>query len=205
MHSSVRYTLVFILGAMGLIVGLFVYRVINPPVPDNEKFLKYGYFAYPEARKLNDITLTDHHGQPFDLSELKGEQKTLVFFGFTTCPDVCPTTLSVLNQALQKTEQTTRVILITVDPERDTPERLANYVPAFNPAFIGLTGSFDAIVNIATQLNVAFGKVPGEAPNTYTVDHSANIALLDEQGRYAGFFRMPHQAENITWVLNRLD
>lgn len=203
MHASVRNTLIVLLGVMGLVVGLFVYRISNPGPPTHDQLLNYGYFSFEEPRFLKDIKLIDHLSNPVSISNFKGKT-TLIFFGFTNCPDICPTTLSVLNQTMQKTETNPQVVMISVDPERDTPEKLAGYVPAFNKDFIGITGEFDEIVNIATQLNVAFGKVPGPEPGSYEVDHSGSIVLLDAEGRYAGFFRLPHRAENISTVLNLL-
>lgn len=203
MHPSVRNTLILLLGVMGLFVGFFVYKMTNPGPPSHSQLRNYGYFSFEDPRLVKDIHLIDHLQHPIDINNFKGKT-TLIFFGFTSCPDVCPTTLSVLNHAMTKTETKPQVVMISVDPERDTPAKLASYVPAFNKDFIGITGEFDEIVNIATQLNVAFGKVPGTEPGTYEVNHSGSIALLDAEGRYAGFFRLPHRAENISTVLNLL-
>ena len=97
-----------------------------------------------------------------------------------------------------------QVVLVSVDPERDTPEVMARYVAAFNPAFVGYTGEFDEIVKLATSVNVAFGKVPGATPGSYLVDHSASIVVVNPAGEYVGFIKAPHNAENIVTILDSL-
>jgi len=202
-HPSVRNTLIALLVVMTAALVLFIYRVTHPAESLHEELLRYGYFSFDDPTPLTDVNLTDHLGRPFTQEQFKGK-KTLVFFGFTTCPDVCPTTLAILNHAMRHTHSLPRVVLISVDPERDTVEKLASYVPAFNPAFIGLTGDLDSITRVATQLNAGFMKSSGDDADSYTVDHSASILLIDEEARYAGFFRMPHQELNIAKALNRL-
>jgi protein SCO1 len=144
--------------------------------------------------------MTDHLGNPVGLSNLKGGW-SLLFFGFTTCPDICPTTLSVLNDAVSGLEEPPAIVMVSVDPERDTPERLAQYVPAFNPDFVGYTGTFEETVKLAEQLNIAFGKVPGDLPGSYLVDHSASLVVIDPDGRYAGFIKAPHNSSNIQRIV----
>ena len=121
-------------------------------------------------------------------------QWTLVFFGFTYCPDICPTTMAFLNQfmaSLDGTEaQDTQVVMVSVDPARDTVQQLASYVPFFNPEFIGVTGDFLDIHRLATALNTPFRKVAG-AGDDYLVDHSANVVLINPRGDYHGFFKAP--------------
>ena len=94
--------------------------------------------------------------------------------------------------------------MITVDHERDTPDKLNRYVPAFNASFRGFTGSFEQTVSLAEQMNVAFGKIPGPEPGTYTMDHTASIVLVDPEGRYAGFIKAPHRAGHIKKILQTL-
>jgi protein SCO1/2 len=203
MNSGVRNTLFILFGVVSLTLGLFVYRFLNPGPPSHEQLLNLDYFSFNEPRVIRDIKLIDHNLNSVDIDTFKGK-RTLVFFGFTSCPDICPTTLSVLNQAMQELSVKPTVVMVSVDPERDTLEKLASYVPAFNADFIGLTGEFDDIVKLATQLNVAFGKVPGTEPGTYQVSHSGIIALLNTQAEFAGFFKIPHRAENISKVLRIL-
>ena len=153
-----------------------------------------GAFMFDTPRALPEFALVDHRGTPFNGDSLKG-QWTLVFFGFTYCPDICPTTMAFLSRFVGELEglpegEDTRVVMVSVDPARDTPERLAEYVPYFNPAFTGVTGEFLDIHRFATALNTPFRKVPGEDGN-YQVDHSANVVLINPRGDYHGFFKAP--------------
>ena len=131
-----------------------------------------------------DVRLTDHNGKPRTLAEFKGKV-VAVFFGYTHCPDVCPVTLSELAAVaneLGKDAARLQVLFITVDPERDTPEVLAKYVPAFNPAFLGLYGDADATARTGKEFKVFYRKqsTPGGG---YTVDHSAGTYIYDTTGR----------------------
>ena len=203
MESGVRNTLLGIAAFISVILGIMLASVINPRPMSNEEAAKLGYYRFDEPRLISEFLMTDHLGRRVGLADLKGRW-SLVFFGFSTCPDVCPTTLSVLNDAMRPLKDAPAVVMVSVDPDRDTPERLAQYVPAFNPDFIGYTGTFDETVKLAEQLNIAFGKVPGDVPGSYLVDHSASLVLIDPNGRYAGFIKAPHNASKIQRVVSSL-
>ncbi len=136
--------------------------------------------------------LTDHRGRPASLEDFRGKA-VVVFFGFTHCPDVCPTTLSELAGALRMLGDDAarvQVVLITVDPARDTPEVLAGYVTAFNPSFLGLTGTPAQIAAVAKEFKVIYQKVESRTPDSYSMDHSAGTFIFDPQGRlrlYVGY------------------
>jgi protein SCO1/2 len=132
-----------------------------------------------------DFALTDHRGKAVTLADYRGKAVVL-FFGYTHCPDVCPTTLSELAAAMEKlgpAAKDVQVLFVTVDPARDTPELLAEYVPAFNPSFLGLYGDAEATARTAKEFRVFYQKQPGPTPTTYTMDHSAGTFLFDPQGR----------------------
>lgn len=132
-----------------------------------------------------ELRLTDHNGVPRTLADFKGKV-VLVFFGFTRCPDVCPTTLAAAKQAkemLGKDGGRLQVLFVTVDPERDTPELLAKYVPGFDPSFLGLYGDADATARTAREFKVFYQKVPGSTPDNYSVDHTAASYIFDPEGR----------------------
>jgi protein SCO1/2 len=203
MEPGVRNTLLGIVAFISVVLGLMVASVIIPRPMSDEDAAKLGYYRFDEPRLISEFVMTDHLGDPVGLSNLKGGW-SLLFFGFTTCPDVCPTTLSVLNDAMRALEEPPAVIMVSVDPDRDTPERLAQYVPAFNPDFIGYTGTFEETVKLAAQLNIAFGKVPGVVPGSYLVDHSVSLVLIDPDGRYAGFIKAPHNSSNIQRIMRGL-
>ncbi|MFT5209601.1 MAG: protein SCO1/2 [Flavobacterium sp.] len=201
--EGIRNTVILLVGFMSLMLGLLMYTALKPRGLSHDEYYKLGYFGYEPARAISEFKLINHRGEAVGLDELRGNW-SLIFFGFTYCPDICPTTLGVLNRAVSKMKKKPQVIMVSVDPERDTPALLAQYVPNFNSDFVGYTGDFDDVVGLSTQLNAAFAKVPGREVGTYTVDHTASIAVINTKGQYQGFIKSPHQASNITQVLDSL-
>ena len=131
------------------------------------------------------FSLIDHHGKPRTLADFRGKA-VVIFFGYTQCPDFCPTTLSELAAAMQllgPDASRVQVLFVTVDPARDTRDVLAQYVPAFDPSFLGLYGDDKATAEVAKEFKVIYEKQPGREPGSYTVDHSAGTYLFDPQGR----------------------
>ena len=129
------------------------------------------------------LDLTDHTGKPRHLQDFRGKAVVL-FFGFTHCPDVCPTTLAEMAQAVKQLgpdAERVQVVLVTVDPERDTREALAKYVTAFDPRFLGLYGDLEATRRVAKDFKIYFEK--RKTGDTYSVDHSAQSYVIDPQGR----------------------
>lgn len=190
---NIKLTVVGLLVFIALVVAGFVHRISLPRVMTEAEMKINGLYLLDTPRSIGEFELVDHLGAPFNRSRFEGKW-SLVFFGFTYCPDVCPTTMTFLNEfmaSLEGTEaQDTQVIMVTVDPARDTVQQLAGYVPFFNPDFIGVTGEFLHIHRLATALNTPFRKVMGEGDN-YQVDHSANIVLINPRGDYHGFFKAP--------------
>lgn len=132
-----------------------------------------------------DFALADHTGKPRALADFRG-RVVVMFFGFTHCPDVCPTTLAELAAAVKKlgTEgDKVQVLLVTVDPERDTPQVLSQYVTAFNPRFLALRGTAEETARVAKEFKIIYQKVAGARPDSYTMDHSAGTYIFDTQGR----------------------
>ncbi len=154
------------------------------------------------ADYAKDFALTDHTGKPRTLADFKGKVVT-VFFGFTQCPDVCPTTLTemkaVLDQLGPQDAQRVQVLFITIDPERDSQALLAQYVPAFDASFIGLYGSMEATAKTAKDFKVFYQKVPGKTAANgvpgYSMDHSAGSYAFDPQGRLRLFVRHGRQLD----------
>ncbi|TDG15814.1 SCO family protein [Seongchinamella unica] len=190
---NVKITVAAILVFITFIVGGFVYRIQQPRVMTATEMKANGLYLLETPRNFGEIELLDHHGEAFTRDRLEGRW-TLVFFGFTHCPDVCPTTMAFLDGFMGQLEGTeaedTQVVLVTVDPARDTVEQLAAYVPYFNEEFLGVTGEFLDVHRFATALNTPFRKVPGQDEN-YQVDHSANVVLINPRGDYHGFFKAP--------------
>lgn len=132
-----------------------------------------------------DFSLKDPKGAVRTLADFRGKAVVL-FFGYTQCPDVCPTTLSTLAQAMKllgADADRVQVLFVTIDPERDTPALLAQYVPAFDPRFLGLWGDAEATARTAKEFKILYEKVPGATPGSYTMDHSAGTYVFDPQGR----------------------
>lgn len=132
-----------------------------------------------------DFALTDANGKARTLADFRGKA-VVVFFGYTQCPDVCPTTLATLAEAMKQLgadADRVQVLFVTIDPARDTAELLRNYVPAFDQRFMGLRGDDDATQKVAREFKIIYQKQPGSTPETYTMDHSAGTYIFDPQGR----------------------
>ena len=158
------------------------------------------------ADYARDFALTDHHGKQVTLADYRGRVVT-VFFGFTQCPDVCPTALAEMRAVVEKLGpdgSRLQVLFITVDPERDTQALLAQYVPAFNPAFVGLYGDAGTTAKVAKDFKVFYQKVPGKTAGSYTVDHSAGTYVFDPQGKLRLFVRPPPSGEPASTTADRL-
>lgn len=190
---NIKLTIAGLLLFITVIVAGFVYRVSLPRIMTASEMSANGLYLLEAPRNIGEFDLIDHHGNPFNPGRLEG-QWTLVFFGFTHCPDICPTTMTFLNTFLESLEgteaQDPQVVMVSVDPARDTVQQLADYMPYFNPDFIGVTGEFLDIHRFATKLNTPFRKVMDE-DGSYQVDHSSNIVLINPRGDYHGFFRAP--------------
>lgn len=133
----------------------------------------------------NDFRLTDHTGKPRTMADFRGKAVAL-FFGFTFCPDVCPTTLVEMKQVtekLGKDGERLQVLFVTIDPQRDTQELLAKYVPSFNPTFLGLYGNAEATAKVARDFKIIYRMQPGKTPDSYTMDHSAGTLVFDPKGQ----------------------
>lgn len=150
------------------------------------------------------FALTDQTGQPRTNADFRGKL-LLIYFGFTYCPDVCPTDLQAIGLAMDQLGAKARSVqplFITLDPERDTVEHLAQYVPLFHPRLIGLTGSTSAIAQAAEAYRVYYNRVNFDPTKSdYTVDHSAFIYLVDRDGKYLGFFPPGTPAEKIAQMI----
>jgi len=154
----------------------------------------------PVGNDLPDFALVDQDGQPVDRTVFEG-QWDLVFFGFTHCPDICPATMTVLGQAKRELEAEgrqplPRVVLVSVDPERDTPEAMARYVAYFGDGNLGLTGELDELGKLTNALGIFFQKA-GSDDGAYGVDHSTVVLVIDPQGRLKALFTAPHDVANL--------
>jgi len=152
------------------------------------------------------FSLTDHTGKPRTLADYKGKV-VIVFFGYTQCPDVCPTTMAEMAGVMQKLgpqADQVQVLFITLDPERDTQPLLASYVPAFDKRFVGLYGTPEQTARTAKDFKVFYSKVPGKDPGSYTIDHMAGSYVFDKEGRVRLFIRHGGNADTIVHDVRQL-
>jgi protein SCO1/2 len=158
------------------------------------------------ANYARDFNLKDFHGTPRTLADYRGKVVVL-FFGYTQCPDVCPTTLTDMAEVKKRLGpdgDKLQVIFITLDPERDTPEVLAQYVPGFDPTFIALRGTRDETAAVAKDFKVFYQKVPGKTETSYTLDHTAGSYVFDREGRIRLFVRHAGGVDPIVADLKKL-
>jgi protein SCO1/2 len=150
--------------------------------------------ALPEPRLIGDFSLVDQHGRPFGRDSLENRW-SLVFTGFTHCPDLCPTTLALLASLRARVPgDSLQFVFVSVDPERDTLERIADYLAHFDARLVGATGTRAEIEKLTNSLGLAQVRNPGVGGD-YTVDHSAALVLIDPRARVTGYFQPPHDAE----------
>jgi protein SCO1/2 len=154
-----------------------------------------------------DFSLTDHHGKKRELAEFKG-QLVVMFYGYTQCPDVCPTTMTEMQgvmELLGKDASRVQVMFVTVDPERDTQELLSQYVPAFDKRFLGLRPqSIEELEKITKDFKVFYKKVPGKSPTSYTIDHTAGSYVFDTKGQLRLFLKHHQGPQPIAEDLKKL-
>lgn len=185
-----------------LIVGVVAAGVVLFSKPDNFRGTTYAE-PYPSAP---EIELTRAAGKDFQLSQVRGKVVAL-FFGYTSCPDVCPTTMAELKQALEKLgnkSDQVQVLFVTVDPQRDTPERVQDYVDHFNPNFIGLSGSEPDLAKVWNEYGVFRQVVDSTSAAGYLVDHTARVTLIDQQGNLRVSFPFDTPVEDVVHDLNLL-
>mgnify|MGYP006169252861 FL=1 len=187
---------VFILVALiALVLGLTINKVLSGKGQgDPTALIDAGIILLPQSRNLPDVQMTNQDGQPVTINELKGKW-SLLFFGYTFCPDICPTTLAQLRQIKSELPpeavNNLQIILVSVDPNRDTPKQLKQYLGYFDPQFQGLTpASVDDIQKLANAVSIPFIPADTSKPN-YTVDHSGNLAVIGPDGKQRGFIRAP--------------
>ena len=161
--------------------------------------LEDGIWFGEQSRPLPEFELVDHHNRPFTRQRFEGKWN-LLFFGYTHCPDICPTSLQTLGATLRAIDDAdvasaVRVYFVSVDPKRDTPERLAGYVTYFDPRIIGVTGPVEKLMPLTRTLGIAHERHDNSGDSSdYTVDHSGAIALIGPAAEFAGLFSAPHDA-----------
>lgn len=183
------------LAAFGLAAAAAIYAL---SARDSAELELASGIALPQPRNLPEFHLVDQHARPFDRASLAGGW-TLLFAGFTHCPDICPTTLVTLadiHARLPASGAEIDTVFLSLDPERDRPDTLAPYLAHFNPEFLGVTGAREEIDRLMAGLGLAYIRVP-TGGDGYTIDHSAALVLIDPDARVAAYFKPPLAAEHI--------
>ena len=233
-QRNIKITVTIILTVMAVLVLAVFQRILEPRVLSKEELLLNNAVIFSKPRLVKEFKLVNEQGEVVEKKDLQ-DQWTLLFFGFTHCPDICPMTLFQLNQVVEKLDPDIReqveVGMVSLDPARDTQEKLQQYVKSFNPDFFALSGEFLDILKFSRNVNVAFSKVPLKAPSdnranavgeaardkeevesaaganpaaddNYTIDHTGNIVLLNPYGDYHGFFKPPFELAKLKLTLS---
>lgn len=191
-----------------VVVGASIALLAPEHSYNDEELRAFGFTGFSPPREVPDFKLIDAGGGDFLPVRLQGRW-SLVFFGYANCPDICPITMSVLGNAeklLAEAEQELfQGVMVSVDPQRDTPRALAQYVAAFSERFVGVTGDVAAIEAFAKSLHAGFAKAPAEdSALGYLMDHSSHLAVVDPAGRHYGFVRPPFDAAKIATLTGAL-
>ena len=200
MKSNFTWTIASCLVVMLLAVSLYVNKMTTKVHLSSEQLKDMGLYLIEQPRNLGSFNLMDSAGKEFLPKDFEGKWNML-FFGFTFCPDICPITMSMLSRIEKgldiENQEKVRIFLVTVDPDRDSPDQLKVYLENFSENFIGLTGGLDQIYNFATRVNAPFNPIKNNKESNYTVDHTGSIILINPEGNYAGFFRAPHNQDDV--------
>ena len=207
--SSIKYTVISCLAIISMVIGLFVYDTVTEKelTADQYKLLKF--YKLNTERQLSNFELASGPDE-FTNKNLEGKW-SLIFMGFASCPDMCPMTMSQMAKTSEFPElempdakEKISFTIVSVDPDRDTPEAILKYAQAFNPNFVGVSGAIDQIYTLATNLTLPFVPVLNSELTDYDMDHSMNLALISPEGKYFGFFKSPHNPENVAKALKSL-
>ena len=200
MKSNFTWTIASCLVVMLVAVSLYVNKMTTKVHLGSEQLKDMGLYLIEPPRNLGAFNLMDSAGKEFLPKDFEGKWNML-FFGFTFCPDICPITMSMLSRIEKgldiENQEKIRIFLVTVDPDRDSPDQLKVYLENFSENFIGLTGGLDQIYNFATRVNAPFNPIKNNKESNYTVDHTGSIILINPEGNYAGFFRAPHNQDDV--------
>jgi len=189
--------------SLGLLISLFgvSYLLWFQVMPTSKPHDIEG-LLWPQVKPITEFELISHRNEPFTLTNLTGHW-SMLFFGYTHCPDICPVTLSILKEVKAKIAQSTeyradtQYVFVSVDGERDTPENLTQYLNYFDPELIGATGTTSQVNVLTRQLGIVYIRKPSQTAGQYFIDHSSAILLVNPQGEMIGQFSAPHWVESI--------
>ena len=194
---------IFIAGIVALLVGAGVYVYQSKSMGDIRSRLQHATYLYDQQAIIPEFQLINHEGQPFTNEDIQG-QWTLWFFGFTHCPDICPTTLSTLSGALNQLKNdhdvnNVSIVFVSVDPERDTPEKIKAYANAFHEKAIGVSAYDESLAPFLQNMGIiAVAQKQNDLQTDYLVDHSSAIYLIAPDTGISALFSTPHRIDTIT-------
>ena len=207
MKKNFAPTIISCIAIMVIAVTLFVNKVTYDKPMSAEELKDLGMYSIKPPRDLGDFELVDSSNSRFLPSDFRGNLNFL-FFGFSFCPDICPITMKLLsnieNELESEVKNNLKIYMVSVDPDRDSPEKLRTYLDNFSKDFEGLTGGLDQIYLFATRVNAPFSPQSNNPDPYYTVDHTGSIVVINPEGKYAGFFRAPHDQEKIKIAIKDL-
>ena len=191
---------------IAVVIGVLIGSYLTGNNDQSQAIREAGIIILPKSRELPALQLASTTGEQVETQALTGTW-SLVFFGYTFCPDICPTTLAELRQLKkllpEEAKNNLQILMVSVDPNRDTTEQLQLYLEYFDPEFIGLTGELADIQTLSNALSIPF--IPGDTSKPrYTVDHSGNLAIISPDGRQHGFLRAPLDVKKIAEQLPKV-
>lgn len=206
MPNPIKALTLAVVAVIAAAAGVVVASYVLKPDPTESVELVSGGGLLPQPRAIPEFTLTAANGQPLTRAAFQGKW-SVIFVGFTHCPDICPNTLGLLKsvrRTLAAQNKSLQVVFLSVDPERDTPELLARYVSYFDPAFLGATGDKTQLDQLGAATGFVYMKSPGATAETYNIDHSSALILVNPQAEVAGYFTAPLKIEALNADLARL-
>jgi protein SCO1/2 len=204
--SNIRLTVLSCLVLVSLVIGVFVYSIVSPKELTKDEYKDLKFYELSAPRQLTDFRLQSGT-EVFKQTNLL-EKWHLVFMGFASCPDMCPMTMAKMKKTSNllaerniQLRDKINFMIVSVDPDRDTPELIDRYAKSFDSSFIGVSGDIGTIYTLATQLTLPFVPIVDSKRTDYDMDHSMNLALLSPSGRFYGFFKSPVDPQNMVTVL----
>lgn len=204
--SGVQKTVLVTLAVIALVIGAIVNKVTRPVALDREQLSQSGIFLFDSPRSLPEVEMLSAAGGSWGKQDLVG-QWDLLFFGYTFCPDICPTTMAELKQLVDSLPEASaeqlEVTMVSVDPNRDTPEQMQQYLGFFKAGFHGATGNPEELAKLARALSIAYIE-PDTSSENYLVDHSGQVVIVNPEGQYVGFLRPPLKPQELSQWLPRI-
>jgi protein SCO1/2 len=207
-NKGITYTVISCLAIVSMVIGLFVYSTVAEKELTNDQYKLLKFYQLNTKRDLSAFSLFKNN-EEFTNANFIGKWD-LVFLGFASCPDMCPMTMQKLSKTSDLLSQTEGLIdkinfvMISIDPDRDSPERMHEYATAFNADFIGVSGGIKDTYQLSLNLTLPFTPIVNSKNKDYDMDHSMNLALIDPQGKYYGFFKTPYSPETMAEALESI-